>query len=115
MEILIESPHFTLSKDLSEYIIAKVNKLEHLSERLIRSEVCLKLDKSSTADNKICEIKLLGPQKNLFASERSTTFEDAVTETIHALEKQLRKLKTKREKGREKLQVEDSSEEETAE
>jgi putative sigma-54 modulation protein len=115
METTIESPHFTLSQDLTDYINAKVLKLVHLNERLIRCEVCLKLDKSSTDDNKICEIKLIGPQKNLFASERSTTFEDAVTETIHALEKQLRKQKTKKEKGREKIQVSDASSEETIE
>jgi putative sigma-54 modulation protein len=115
METTIESPHFTLSQELTDYITSKTIKLEHLNERLIRSEVCLKLDKSSTDDNKICEIRLVGPQKNLFASHRALTFEDAVTETIHALEKQLRKVKTKKEKGREKIEVEDDSSEDTNE
>ncbi len=113
MEIKIESPHFKVSKQLNQHIAEKVGKLEHLNERLIRSEVCLKLDKSSTDDNKVCEIKLVGPMKNLFASSRCMTFEDAITETMHALEKQLRKQKTKKEKGREKLHVEDASSEET--
>src|SRR5580700_8870681 len=113
MEITIESPHFTVSSTLNEFIKAKAGKLEHLNERLILCEVCLKLDKSSTDDNKICEIKIIGPQINLFASERCMTFEDAISETIHALEKQLRKQKTKKEKGREKMQVNDTAAEET--
>jgi len=115
MEIKIESPHFIVSSQLNDYINEKVGKLEHFNERLIRSEVTLKLDKSATDDNKICEIRVVGPQKNLFASIRCMTFEDAVIETIHALEKQLRKLKTKKEKGREKMNVEDSSTDETEE
>jgi putative sigma-54 modulation protein len=113
MEIKIESPHFALSSLLNDYVNEKVSKLERLNERLIRSEVCLKLDKSATDDNKICEIRVVGPQKNLFASARCMTFEDAIIETIHAIEKQLRKLKTKKEKGREKIQVTDSTADES--
>lgn len=115
MEIKIESPHFTMSQQLNDFVNERVGKLEHFNERLISSEVCLKLDKSSAHDNKICEIKALGPQIDLFASQRSTTFEDAVTETVHALEMQLKKAKTKREKGRDTMEVDDISEEETAE
>ena len=113
MEITIESPHFTVSQQLNEFVKSKAQKLEHLHERLILCEVRLKLDKSSTDDNKICEIKILGPQIDLFASYHCITFEDAITETIHALEKQLRKEKTKKEKGRDKIEVEDTAAEET--
>ena len=107
MEIRIESPHFTVSDPLNEYVNDKVSKLEHLSERLIRSDVYLKLDKSSTDDNKICEIRIIAPRKSIFASRRSLTFEDAVTQTVHALEKQLRKRKTKWENSNEEIHIED--------
>lgn len=108
MEITIESPHFTVSKELTGYVNSKAGKLENMNERLILCEVFLKLDKSSTDENKICEMKVLGPQLELFASNHCSTFEDAVVETIHAIEKQLRKAKTKNEKSRVKLNVEDS-------
>lgn len=110
MEIRIESPHFTLTEELNVYTSNKVSRLEHFNERLISSEVCLKLDKSDKDANKICEIKVSGPGKNLFASRQAMTFEDAITETVHAIEKQLRKKKTKLEKGNEKLQVEEEQE-----
>ncbi len=113
MEIKIESPHFTVSQQLNDFTKAKVGKLEHLNERLMVCEVYLKLDKSSTDDNKICEIKVLGPQIDLFASQRNATFEDAVTEAVHALEMQLKKAKTKREKGRDTIEIEDTEEETT--
>jgi ribosomal subunit interface protein len=115
MEITIESPHFKVSQELTDYVNEKAGKLQHINERLILCEVYLKLDKSATDDNKICEIKVFGPQIDLFASHHSITFEDAVTETVHALEKQLRKHKTKNEKSREKIQVEDTESQESAE
>lgn len=112
MEITIESPHFTVSRQLNEFVRAKVSKLQHLNERLISGAVRLKLDKSSTDDNKICEIKVFGPQIDLFASYHSMTFEDAITETMHALEKQLRKAKTKKEKDNDKIHIDDIASEE---
>ena len=115
MKITIESPHFTLSQGLTDYTNTKVNKLKQINERIILAEVCLKLDKSSTDENKICEIKAFGPQIELFASHHCMTFEDAIIETMHALEKQLRKQKTKRKNSRDKIQIEDAQEEETIE
>jgi putative sigma-54 modulation protein len=93
MKIIIESPHFTVNEQLQHYVIKKVSKLAHFDERLIKSEVLLKLDNSGTDDNKVCEIRVNGDQKNLFASSRSIAFEDAITQVVHALEKQLRKQK----------------------
>lgn len=115
MEIKIESPHFTVSTHLNQYVTDKVSKLEHLDERLIRSDVYLKLDKSSTDDNKICEIKVIAPRKSIFASRRSITFEDAITQSVHALEKQLRKRKSKWESNNEEIHIEDITPEEELE
>lgn len=111
MEIIIESPHFTVNQLLQRYVNRKVLKLSHLNDRIIRCEVTLKLDKSDIEDNKICEIKILAPRKNLFVSSKYSTFEDAVTETVHALEKQLSKQKTKDNRGNKKIQIEDSEDE----
>lgn len=115
MEIRIESPHFTPDESLNTSIMEKVGKLEHLGERLIRSDVCLKLDKSDKDDNKICEIKVLGPGKSLFAKKRALTFDDALTKTVHAIEEQLRRKKTKLEKVKEKLEPKEIEEQENEE
>lgn len=113
MEITVESPHVTLSEHLNNFILEKVNKLTHLNERLITSEVSLKISKSATEENKLCEIKVLGPHVDLFASHQAKTFEDAITETVHALEEQLRKSKTKKEKSHDKIEIEDTTEEDS--
>ena len=115
MNIIIESPHFTVNTLLEEYVTKKVSKLANLNDRLMRAEVVLKLDKSDSEDNKICEIKILAPRKNFFASCKCSTFEVAVNEVVHSIEKQLRKQKTRFSKGTEKLNVEDTTGEETEE
>jgi len=115
MNIIIESPHFTVNPLLEEYVTKKVSKLANLNDRLIRADVLLKLDTSDTEDNKICEIKILAPRKNFFASCKCSTFEDAVSEVVHSIEKQLRKQKTKSSKDKQKLNVDDTAEDETEE
>lgn len=105
MEIIIESPHFTVNELLQDYTIKKISKLTHFNERIIKSEVFLKLDRSATDDNKICEIKVSAPQKKLFASGKALTFEDAITVAVHALEKQLKKQKIQARRDGKKLEI----------
>lgn len=107
MKINIQSPHFTLDKKLTELVIEKTNRLAKFNERIIKAEVCLKLDKSGKDDNKVCEIKLIAPEKNLFASRKRLTFEDAITHTVKALEQQIVKKKTQREGTNEELRIEE--------
>jgi putative sigma-54 modulation protein len=107
MEIIIESPHFKVNELLNEFVTAKVSRLAHINDRIMKSEIFLRLDKSSTDDNKICEIKIFAPGHNLFASRKCLTFEDAVTQTVHALEEQLKKQKTKWAGSSEKIIMED--------
>ena len=96
MKITVQSPHFTVSYMLNKYVTDKVNKLATYNSRILRCEVCLKLDKSDTDLNKVCEIKVIAPEKNLFASTKGLTFEEAVNLTVNAIEKQITKRKTKR-------------------
>jgi putative sigma-54 modulation protein len=112
MKINIQSPHFTLYKKLTALIIEKTNRLTKFNERIITAEVCLKLDKSGKDDNKVCEIRLIAPEKNLFASRKRLTFEDAVTHTVKALEHQIVKKKTQREGNNDELSIEELEEEE---
>src|SRR5580692_5693727 len=101
MKIIIESPHITDNSLLQTYEMEKATKLAHIDERLVKCEVMLKLENSSTDDNKICEMSVVGDGKKLFASERSKTFEDAINRVVHALENQLRKQKiTPRHSGK---------------
>lgn len=95
MEIQMHSIHFKADKKLLDFISDKLNKLEQFNQQVISAEVFLRLDKDREKENKITEIKLLVPGKELFAKRKCKSFEEAVDETIDALKKQIIKEKEK--------------------
>ena len=94
MKINIQSLHFTAPAELNNFVLDKVNKLEEFDHKIVAGQVCLKLDKSTTLDNKVCEIRLEVPGNDLFAKKQSTTFEEATTLAVKALEHQMEKTKS---------------------
>ncbi|MFN5416933.1 MAG: HPF/RaiA family ribosome-associated protein [Flavobacteriia bacterium] len=93
MEVKVHSVHFSADKKLLEYIDEKVNKLELFFDNIVAGEVFLRIDKSSDGENKISEVKLLVPGKELFAKKQCKTFEEAVSLSVEALRKQIEKTK----------------------
>jgi putative sigma-54 modulation protein len=95
MTINIQSVHFDADQKLLNFINEKVEKLNTFYEGIITSEVTLRLDKSSTSDNKICEIKMLGKGHEFFAKKQCETFEEATDLSCEALRTQIKKHKDK--------------------
>lgn len=95
MDIKIHSIHFDADQKLLDYINDKVSKLSLFFDHIIASEVFLRLDKSSDKENKITEIKILIPGKELFAKKQCKSFEEAVDLVVEALRKQVVKHKEK--------------------
>ncbi len=95
MSIDIQSLHFTADKKLLHFIEDKVEKLTTFHDGIIRSEVILKLDKSSDTENKVAEIKIHIAGNDLFAKKQCKSFEEAVDESIEALSRQVKKHKEK--------------------
>jgi putative sigma-54 modulation protein len=93
MDIKVHSVHFTADKKLIDYINEKVNKLDLFYDNIVSTEVFLRLDKSSDKENKISEVKIHVPGKELFAKKQCKTFEEAVTLSVEALRKQVEKTK----------------------
>lgn len=95
MDIKIHSIHFDADQKLLDYINDKVSKLSLFFDHIIASEVFLRLDKSSEKENKITEIKILIPGKELFAKKQCKSFEEATDLVVEALRKQVVKHKEK--------------------
>ncbi|MBA4303371.1 MAG: hypothetical protein C0424_04000 [Sphingobacteriaceae bacterium] len=93
MDINIQSIHFDADIKLIDFIKKKLGKLETLNNKVINTEVFLKLDNAVDNSNKITEIKLHLPGKTLFAKEQCKTFEEATDLSIESLRRQLSKLK----------------------
>ena len=95
MQKQISTIHFKADKDLLSYLDLKIEKLSLFSQNITSCEVYLKLDKDDQHENKLVEMKLHIPGKELFEKKKSASFEEAATHVIDALKKQLIKEKEK--------------------
>jgi ribosomal subunit interface protein len=95
MKTIIQTPDFNANRELLKFVHEKVSKLGRLSDRILESHVRLKLDKSDTQDNKICEIRMIIPGNDLFAFRQCKTFEEATTKVVSALTRQVGSWKNK--------------------
>lgn len=95
MDIQVHSIHFTADKKLIDFINEKVGKLDLFFENIIAGEVFLRIDKSQEGDNKVAEVKILIPGKELFAKKQCKSFEEATDLAVEALRKQVKKHKEK--------------------
>jgi|TARA_R110000737_G_scaffold21837_3_gene40403 putative sigma-54 modulation protein len=96
MDIQVHSIHFSADKKLIGFVNEKVNKLEVFFDNIIAGEVFLRLDKSQDHENKVAEVKILIPGKELFAKKQCKSFEEAADLAVEALRKQVTKAKEKK-------------------
>jgi len=104
MQIQVQSIHFDADVKLIKFIEEKMHikfieekmqKLTTFHDRIIKGEVFLRIDKSDVMENKIAEVKLSIPGKELFAKKQCKSFEEATDIAVDALKKQIDKHKAK--------------------
>jgi len=95
MDLKLETVHFDADKKLLNFVNEKVAKLNQFFDHIIGGEVYLKLDKSSEKENKVAEIKIFVPGKELFAKKQCKSFEEATDLCVDALKRQVKKHKEK--------------------
>jgi len=95
MKLNISSLKFDADIKLLDFIQKKADKLDTFYDKIIDGEVNLKLENVDNKDNKVVEIKINVPGDQLFASEKSSSFEAAADEAVEALRRQLKKFKEK--------------------
>ena len=72
-----------------------MDKLEKYYDKIVSSDVFLKVEKTSDKENKIVEIKLLVPGDDFIVKKQCKTFEEAVELAAESLERLLVKRKEK--------------------
>lgn len=95
MKLQMHAIHFDADQKLVDFIQRKADKLETFFDRIIDGEVFMKIEHDDSKENKIIEIKLNIPGNQLFAKEKSKSFEAATDDAIEALRRQLKKHKEK--------------------
>lgn len=95
MQIQVHSIHFDADQKLVSFIKEKLDKLTLFHDQIIGGEVFLRLENSDNKENKVAEIKLLVPGRDLFARRQCKTFEEATDVAVEALRRQIKKHKEK--------------------
>ena len=95
MDIKVQSIHFEADKKLVDFVEEKVGKLSQFYDKIIGGDVFLKLE-ASDKENKVAEIKIKLPGKDLFAKKQCKSFEEATDEAVEALRRQINKHKSKK-------------------
>ena len=73
MDTQMHAIHFKADQKLLTFIQERLNKLEQFNDQIVSAEVYLRLDNDREKENKITEIKLHVPGKDLFAKKQCKT------------------------------------------
>jgi len=92
MDIIIQSLGFKAGDGLEDFISEKLEKFDRELD-IIRANVTLYIGSAANPDRCYCEMRLEVPGNDLFVKKNSDSFEKAIVDTIHALQKNIHKSK----------------------
>ena len=95
MKVNVHAVNFTVYKKLVDFIQERMDKLEKYYDKIVSSDVFLKVEKTSDKENKIVEVKIHVPGDDFLVKKQCKTFEEAIELTAESLERVLVKRKEK--------------------
>ena len=95
MKVNVHAVNFTVDKKLVDFIQERMDKLEKYYDKIVSSDVFLKVEKTSDKENKIVEVKIHVPGDDFMVKKQCKTFEEAIELTAESLERVLVKRKEK--------------------
>jgi len=95
MKVNIHAVNFTVDKKLVDFVQDRLDKLEKYYDKIVSSDVFLKVEKTSDKENKIVEVKIHVPGDDFLVKKQCKTFEEAVELSAESLERLLLKRKEK--------------------
>ncbi|SFS74254.1 ribosome hibernation-promoting factor, HPF/YfiA family [Lutibacter maritimus] len=95
MKVYVQSVNFNADKSLIEFIEKKLNGLEKFYDKIVDSEVYLKVQQTSEKENKTVEIKVNVPGNDIVVKKQSKTFEEGTMLAVDSIKRSLEKIKEK--------------------
>ena len=95
MKVFIQSVNFNADSSLLKHIEDKVKSLSKFHDKIIDTEVFLKVQNTSGKENKISEIKINIPGNELMIKKETKSFEEGISLGLDSLKRQLKKSKEK--------------------
>jgi len=95
MKVNVHAVNFTVDRKLIDFIQLRMDKLEKYYDKIVSSDVFLKVEKTSEKENKIVEVKIHVPGDDFLVKKQCKTFEEAVEVSAESIERLLVKRKEK--------------------
>ncbi|MCH5688545.1 HPF/RaiA family ribosome-associated protein [Niabella sp. W65] len=96
MNVNIQTVNFNADQKLIEFVNRKMEKLNTFHDRIIESDVFLKLDNVvHNIKDKIVEIKVHVPRHSFFVKSTSKSFEESFDAAFDSLVNQVKRRKEK--------------------
>jgi putative sigma-54 modulation protein len=95
MKVNVHAVNFNVDKKLVDFIEERFNKLEKYYDKVVTSDVFLKVEKTSEKENKIVEAKIIVPGDEFVVKKQCKTFEEGIELASESLERLLVKRKEK--------------------
>ena len=95
MKVNTQSVNFTADRKLLDFIQKRMDKLEMFYDKIIQSDVYLKVENTSGKENKVFEAKVKVPGDSFVVKKQCRTFEEGADIATASLERQIKKRKQK--------------------
>jgi len=97
MNVNIQTVHFVADSKLIEYVNQKLQKLNNITDRIVRVHVFLKLDNViHVVKDKIAEIRVHVPRHHFFVKSTSKSFEESFDDALDSMIMQIKKNKERK-------------------
>jgi len=95
MKVHTQSVNFNADQSLIDFIQRRMNKLDVYYDKVIKSDVYLKVENTRGKENKIFEARVNVPGDSFVVKKVCKTFEEGADSAVNSLERQLKKRKEK--------------------
>jgi putative sigma-54 modulation protein len=95
MKVNVHAVNFAVDVKLVDFVQEKMDKLEKYYDKVVSSDVYLKVEKTSGKENKIVEVKMNVPGDDFMVKKQCKTFEEGIELSTEPLGRLLVKRKEK--------------------
>lgn len=95
MNVNVQCVNFNAEGQLLDFTEKRLGKIEVFYDKIVRSEVFMKVENTSAKENKIVEIKVHVPGDTFVVKKQCKSFEEAIDSACRSLERKLVKKKKK--------------------
>lgn len=96
MKLILSTHNVTLTKAIEDHIIAKLDKLDHMDQRIVAARVTLEHDHTRVPEKQFsCSVRLGVRGPDLFAKDIESDLYAAMDVVVKKIEQQIRKRHNK--------------------